>query len=198
VAVGECGLDFNRDFSPRPEQERWFEAQLALAAEVGRPVFLHQRDAHRRFLEILRPWRDRLTGGVAHCFTGGPEEVRDLLDLDLHVGVTGWIGDERRGEALRAAVRQIPLDRLLLETDAPYLLPRDVRPKPPKGRNEPAFLPLVLQEVARQVGLPPQEIAERTTENARRLFWLASNTMGTWTGHLAGTRGKPGKAKVQD
>lgn len=172
VAVGECGLDFFRDFSPRDAQVEAFGAQLELAADTRLPVFLHQRDAHEEFLRQLTRARDRLVGGVAHCFTGGPEEAQSYLDLDLYIGVTGWICDDRRGEALRAAVAGIPVDRLLLETDAPYLLPRDLDP-PPKGRrNEPSFLPHVLERVARETGRPAEEIAEATTANAERLFRL--------------------------
>src|SRR5262245_50360377 len=97
VAVGECGLDYNRDFSPRPVQDRWFEAQVALAADLGLPLFLHERDAHARFVEILRPYRPRLAAAVVHCFTGTAAELDAYLAMDLHVGVTGWICDERRG-----------------------------------------------------------------------------------------------------
>ena len=173
VAVGECGLDFFRDFAPRDAQERAFGAQLALATEVGKPVFLHQRDAHAQFVDILAPFRDRLTGGVAHCFTGGARELRDYLDLDLYIGITGWVCDERRGDALRSALPQIPLNRLLIETDAPYLLPRDLVAKPRNRRNEPAFLPHVLERIAAHMNEPIEAIAEATTENAERLFALA-------------------------
>ena len=172
VAVGECGLDFFRDFSPREAQRHAFRRQLELAAEVGKPVFLHQRDAHAEFVETLTPIRDRLPGGVAHCFTGGPEELRAYLDLGLHVGVTGWVCDERRGEALREAVPEIPLDRLLIETDAPYLLPKDLAPKPQTRRNEPALLPHVLDRVAALLGTSVETVARATTANAERLFGL--------------------------
>lgn len=148
VAVGECGLDFNRDFSPRPQQEAVFEAQLALAAELQKPVFMHCRDAHERFLAILKPWRDKLPAAVLHCFTGSEQELKDCLALDLHIGITGWICDERRGTGLRNIVRHIPGNRLMIETDCPYLLPRDLRPKPKSSRNEPAYLPHIAQAVA--------------------------------------------------
>jgi TatD DNase family protein len=172
VAVGECGLDFFRDFSPRDAQERAFAAQLELAAEVGKPVFLHQRDAHERFVAILADVRDRLSGGVAHCFTGGPAELRDYLDLDLHIGVTGWVCDERRGQALRDALPQIPRDRLLLETDAPYLLPRDLAAPPRDRRNEPSFLVHIVERVAAEMGIPAETIGRAATQNAERLFQL--------------------------
>ena len=172
VAIGECGLDFNRDFSPRDSQARAFEAQLAIAAEVELPVFLHERDATRRFREILTPWRDRLVGGVVHCFTGSEEALRSWLELDMYIGITGWICDERRGQQLQQLVGQIPLDRLLLETDSPWLLPRDLRPRPKKGRNEPAFLPHICEAVARFGGHSVIDVAQASTANTRRLFGL--------------------------
>ena len=172
VAVGECGLDFFRDYSPRDAQRRAFAAQLELAADVRKPVFLHQRDAHEEFVSMLAPLRARLTGGVAHCFTGGPHELRAYLELDLYIGVTGWVCDERRGAALRAAVPLIPLDRLLVETDAPYLLPRDLQPRPQSRRNEPRFLVQVLERVAALRAESIDVVAQATTANAERLFGL--------------------------
>ena len=173
VAVGECGLDFFRDYSPRPRQHEAFEAQLELAIEVGKPVFLHQRDAHEEFVAALKPIRTRLVGGVAHCFTGGPTELAAYLDLGLYIGVTGWVCDERRGSELRAALPSIPLDRLLVETDAPYLLPRDLATKPATRRNEPAYLAHVVERVAAEMNQPVEAIAAATTANAERLFGLA-------------------------
>jgi TatD DNase family protein len=172
VAVGECGLDFNRNYSARQDQEIWFETQLELAEQTGLPVFLHQRDAHGRFLEILSRHRHRLCGAVAHCFTGGPEELAAYLDLDLHVGVTGWICDERRGAALREAVARIPPRRLMLETDAPYLLPRDLRPAPKGRRNEPMYLAHICAAVARYSGRTAEEVAAASTATAKAFFRL--------------------------
>jgi len=174
VAVGECGLDFFRDYSPRAAQRRAFAAQLELAADVGKPVFLHQRDSHDEFVAMLEPRVASLVGGVAHCFTGGPTELDAYLDLGLYIGVTGWVCDERRGADLRAAVPRIPLDRLLIETDAPYLLPRDLPAKPQGRRNEPQYLTHVLERVATLVGQPAETIARETTANAERLFGLGS------------------------
>jgi len=173
VAVGECGLDFFRDFSPRDAQKRAFVAQLDLAVELQLPVFLHQREAHGCFVELLSPRRSALAGGVAHCFTGGPRELDDYLKLDLYIGVTGWLCDEQRGEALREAVGQIPRDRLLIETDAPYLLPKDLPDKPRGRRNEPANLPHILHRIAALRSEPVAELARATRENAERLFKLA-------------------------
>jgi TatD DNase family protein len=172
VAVGECGLDYFRDYSPRDAQQRAFAAQLELAAEVGKPVFLHQRDAHADFVAMLEPLRAALAGGVAHCFTGGPQELEAYLALDLYVGVTGWVCDERRGAELRAAVPLIPRERLLIETDAPYLLPRDLVPKPKTRRNEPQLLAHVLERVAMLRNEPAADVARATTANAERLFGL--------------------------
>jgi len=170
AAIGETGLDFNRNFSAPKAQERAFADQLELAVETGLPVFLHQRDAHGRFLDILRDYRDHLVDAVAHCFTGGREELWPYLDLDLHVGVTGWICDDKRGAALRECVADVPPSRLMIETDAPFLTPRDLSPKPKNGRNEPAFLPHVLEAVARHTGRPPEQVARETAATAERFF----------------------------
>jgi TatD DNase family protein len=170
AAAGECGLDFFRNFSPHADQERVFRMQLELAARFRKPVFLHQRDAHADFIRILREYGPRLAGGVAHCFTGNAAELADYLALGLHIGITGWICDERRGLHLRELVPSIPLERLMLETDAPYLLPRDLQPRPRSRRNEPRFLPHVLAAVADARGEPAATIARVTTENAFRVF----------------------------
>ncbi|MCC6995882.1 MAG: TatD family hydrolase [Deltaproteobacteria bacterium] len=169
-AIGECGLDFNRDFSPRPDQERAFRQQLELAASLGLPVFLHERDAHERFLAILGGLRARLPAAVVHCFTGTRAELDAYLAIDCHIGITGWICDERRGHHLAELVSRVPRDRLMLETDGPFLLPRDLRPRPADGRNEPAFLPHVLAAVARATGRPAAEVAADTTATAARFF----------------------------
>jgi len=180
VAVGECGLDFERDFSPRPAQEAAFEAQLALAAELGRPVFLHQRGAWGRFAAILGPWIPRLPAAVLHCFTEAPDRARAALDLGCKLGITGWICDERRGGPLREAVAALPLDRLMIETDAPYLSPRDITAQAVPGlsrarllrRNEPAALPWICEAVAHCGGWTPAAVAEASTATARRVFGL--------------------------
>jgi len=171
-AIGETGLDFNRDFSPRPTQEKVFNAHLAMACDIGKPVFLHQRDAHSRFLPILKEFRDQLAGGVVHCFTDNRQALYDYLDMDMYIGITGWICDERRGKELQTLVRDIPADRLLLETDAPYLVPRTLKPRPKTRRNEPAWLTEVLQVTARCRDTDERRLALQTTDNARRLFSL--------------------------
>jgi TatD DNase family protein len=172
VAVGECGLDYFRNFSPHADQLRTFELQLELAAETGKPVFMHQRDAHTDFMPVLRRYRDRISAGVVHCFTGEDEEVREYLDMDLYIGITGWLCDERRGTHLRDLVKLIPPDRLMLETDAPYLLPRDLKPMPKDRRNEPAYLPHILQTAASCTGRAAENVAAETTANAARFFKL--------------------------
>jgi len=172
VAAGECGLDYFRDFSPRPVQQNAFHRQLELAAKVEKPVFLHQRDAHDDFLAILREHRKTLVGGVAHCFTGGAHELTAYLGLGFAIGITGWICDERRGAHLLPLVRDIPADRLLLETDGPYLLPRDLSPKPASRRNEPAYLPHIAEVVARARGELVTDLARSSTAATRKLFGL--------------------------
>ena len=176
VALGECGLDYNRDFSPRETQRSCFSAQLELAAELKKPVFMHQRDAHADFLACLRPWRAQLSRGVVHCFTGSRDELRDYLDQDLYIGVTGWICDERRGMELRELVREIPLNRLLIETDAPYLLPRDLKPKPKSRRNEPFHLPHIASVIAECMGIERAQVIRHSTDNAQYFFGFPPTT----------------------
>lgn len=172
VAIGECGLDFNRDFSPREKQKYAFEAQLELAAELGLPAFMHERDAHDEFLRILQRYRDDLKAAVIHCFTGEQSQLQNYLELDLYVGITGWICDERRGHHLHEFVGLIPDDRLLIETDAPYLLPRDLKPKPKDRRNEPAHLPHICRAIAHHRDINETELARLSVANAARLFAL--------------------------
>jgi TatD DNase family protein len=170
--VGEAGLDYNRDYSPRPTQRHAFVQQMQLAAELGLPLFLHQRDAHGDFTALLREHRNALAPVVVHCFTGDLEQLDSYLDLDLHIGITGWICDERRGRHLCDLLPRIPRRRLMLETDAPYLVPRDLRPQPRDRRNEPAFLPHILNTVAACLGRTPECVAEDTTRTARDFFSL--------------------------
>lgn len=174
VAVGETGLDFYRDLSPRTVQERAFIRQLEIAVDIGKPVFLHERDAYPRFAEILRVFRPRLTGAVVHCFTGSREALNTYLELDCYIGITGWICDERRGALLRELAREVPADRLLVETDAPYLLPHVLKAKSKSRRNEPAFLREVLNTLAQVRSEPATDLAARTAANSRRFFQLPS------------------------
>ncbi|MFY9225499.1 MAG: TatD family hydrolase [Blastocatellia bacterium] len=172
VAVGECGLDYNRDFSPRPVQDKWFEAQIQLACELKKPLFLHERDAHQRFVEILKSHQNQLDKVVVHCFTGNGHELKVYLDMGFYIGITGWICDERRGRHLQDLVKKIPLDKLMLETDAPFLTPRDLNPKPKDNRNEPSFLLHISNSIAKLLGKSQVEIAQITTNNAEQFFNL--------------------------
>ena len=172
VAVGECGLDYYRDLAPRHAQRRAFERQLELAVACGKPLFLHQRDAHADFMDVMRGFEGRLGAVVVHCFTGTGQELAEVVAQGWYVGITGWLCDERRGAHLREIVTTIPADRLLVETDAPYLLPRSLRPMPPHRRNEPMFLPHIVAELARDRGESLGDTAAATTANARRFFGL--------------------------
>lgn len=173
VAVGECGLDYFRDFSPRIDQRKAFERQLELAVTCQKPVFLHQREAHADFVAILKDYRTHLSGAVVHCFTDTREAMLDYLALDCYIGITGWICDERRGHHLKDFVAEIPLDRLMIETDAPYLKPRDLRPKVKSHRNEPQWLPWIAKTVADCRGITVDVLAQQTTANAKAFFGLS-------------------------
>ncbi|EGW0131217.1 hydrolase TatD [Salmonella enterica] len=142
VAIGECRLDFNRNFSTPQEQERAFQAQLQIAAELQMPIFMHCRDAHERFLALLDPWLDSLPGAILHCFTGSRQQMQACVDRGLYIGITGWVCDERR----------------------------DLTPKPTSRRNEPAYLPHILERIALWRGEDPQWLAAMTDANARTLF----------------------------
>jgi TatD DNase family protein len=168
VAIGECGLDYDRNFSPPDLQRRAFEAQLEIAASLSMPVYLHERDAHEDFVRILERWRSKLPRAVLHCFTGSGAELDRCLALDLHIGITGWICDERRGTHLRDLVKRIPRGRLMVETDAPYIVPRDLHPRP--TRSEPAFVRHVAEAVARARGETMDDLAAHTTETTRIFF----------------------------
>ncbi|MGI9295548.1 MAG: TatD family hydrolase [Pseudomonadales bacterium] len=173
VAVGETGLDFNRNYSPAGSQQDAFEQQLELAAELQLPVFVHERDAHQRLHEMLKDYRDQLVDVVVHCFTGVKTELHSYLDLDLHIGITGWICDERRGKHLHDLVADIPANRLMLETDAPYLLPRDYPEKSSlqsARRNEPCTLRHIAETVAGLRGVELETLAAQTSQTAQAFF----------------------------
>lgn len=186
VSLGECGLDYHRDLSPRQTQRRVFAAQLTLAAELGKPVFLHQRSAHDDFLPILREFRPHLVNACVHCFTDTQAAMEAYIALDCYVGITGWVCDARRGQPLRDVVPHIPIDRLLIETDAPYLLPhtlpRGQRPGQRQSdkpgidgrRNEPGYLPWVARSLAELRGVSEAELVAQTVANTRRCFALAA------------------------
>ena len=170
VAIGECGLDYDRDFSPRDVQRRWFVKQAELAVELSLPLFLHERDAFSDFSIILREYISSVPAAVVHCFTGSGEELECYLSLGCYIGITGWICDERRGKHLKELVKIIPPDRLLLETDSPYLLPRDLPFKVRGKRNESKYLPHIAETVAGILGKDPAKLAKETFENSARFF----------------------------
>lgn len=174
VAVGETGLDFFRDISDRKKQEAAFIAHIELAIKHGKPLFLHQRDSHSRFLPIMKEYRHHLEKAVVHCFTDSKEALFDYLDLDLHIGITGWLADERRGSHLIPLMTSIPRDRLMIETDGPYLLPRNIRPKPKSRRNEPKYLPYVALALAQALQTDTQAVQNSTCATARAFFDLPS------------------------
>ena len=174
VAVGEMGLDFYRDLSPRDVQRRAFQAQLAWAAKLGKPVVIHDRDAHDEIMDILAGWAASaadgpLTGrlGVLHTFSGNLAMAERAIDLGFYISIAGPV-TYRNARQLPDIVRALPLDRLLVETDCPFLAPHPYRGK----RNEPAYVQLVAERIAELRGLCPEDLAEATTANAQRLFQL--------------------------
>jgi len=169
-AIGECGLDFNRNFSDPTQQVNVFSEQVMLAAKLQMPLFLHQRDAFEPWFDILSPYIGKVPAMIAHCFTGSRDELLKCLSADMYIGITGWLCDERRGQPLRDIVSLIPLNRLLIETDAPYLTPRTIRPKPKSSRNEPSYLPYIINEIANITGLDQEEIAWQTRRNTENVF----------------------------
>lgn len=172
VAVGETGLDYFRNFSPKEAQIFSFEQHIKIAIEAQMPMFLHQRDSHEDFFAIIKEHRDSLSDVVVHCFTDTKKALFDYLDLDCHIGITGWICDERRGTHLRELVKNIPLNRLMIETDAPYLMPRDLKPKPKSRRNEPKYLPHIASVIAELLDLPVDEFIQSTEKTTRHFFQI--------------------------
>lgn len=170
VAIGECGLDYNRNYSPQNIQRKWFKKQLELAEELDMPVFLHDRESYSDFSKILREFPNVAKKSVVHCFTGDKYEVEDYLSLGCFIGVTGWICDERRGDELREAVKHIPPNKLMIETDGPFLIPRDLKPKPKKHRNEPKYLPHILNIIAKEMNLDSNDLGIQVYENTRKFF----------------------------
>ena len=170
VAIGECGLDYNRNFSPQPLQRKWFEAQVELAQRLDMPLFLHEREAHQDLVDILRKHEDVLEKSVVHCFTGTKTEAENYIDLGCFIGVTGWICDMRRGRNLQEAVSAIPPEKLMIETDAPFLIPKNFDEKPKKNRNEPKYLPHILETIAICMGLDSEELARQVNKNTKEFF----------------------------
>jgi len=173
VAVGECGLDYNRNFSSPKAQRIAFEQQLSMAVETRKPLFLHCRDAFTDFHDMLTPVVADGARGVVHCFTGNRTEAEAFLAMGLDIGITGWVTDLKRGHALREALPAIPMDRLHLETDAPYLFPKNAEMR--RGHNEPANLPWVAASVAELLGCDIDELTQACSSNSRRMFGLPGN-----------------------
>jgi TatD DNase family protein len=178
IAIGECGLDYERDFSPRPVQRLWFEKQIELAAELGMPLFLHERGAFDDFSAVLKQHAAGIKNFAVHCFTGGRRELESYLSLGAYIGITGWFCDERRGAHLWDIAGEIPAGRLMVETDAPFLLPRDL-PRPESvmrggrsGRNEPQYLPHIVGAIAAQTGKDPEQLAGETFAATRQFFGI--------------------------
>ena len=177
VAIGEAGLDFNRNFSPPADQRDVFAAQVELAGRLDMPLFVHDRDSEGETARLLAEHRAKPDRVVIHCFTGSAEDLDTWLHAGYYIGITGWICDPRRGGELRTLAPRIPSDRLLIETDAPYLMPRTMRSKPRSRRNEPAFLIEVANALAELRGTAAAELAETTAENARRAFRLPAGAL---------------------
>jgi len=171
-AIGECGLDFNRNFSTPMNQRRIFKEQVELAQKLQLPLFLHQRDAFSDWFDILTPYIKHIPNMVSHCFTGTSDELDLCLEADMYIGITGWICDERRGSELRDIVGKIPLNRLMIETDAPYLTPRTIRPKPKSSRNEPSYLTYIVNEIAKLTDYSETDIIKQTTKNTQKVFGI--------------------------
>jgi len=179
-AVGEMGLDFNRNYSPPDRQIEVFRAQIQLACEIGKPAFVHDRDSRGMVFELLSEYADTLAGVVVHCFTGSQEDLARYLDAGFYIGITGWVCDERRGQPLRDLVPDIPLDKLLVESDAPFLRPHNAPTSTAvagnhKRRNEPALLGSIIEKLAELVELAPADVAKATHQNASELFDLPEN-----------------------
>ena len=169
VAIGECGLDYFRNLSPKEKQLSVFKSHLEIAKETELPLFLHQRDAHEDFVNCLNDMLDRPIHGVAHCFTGNVDQMKTYLDMGLYIGITGWICDERRNDELIKAVKQLPLDRVLIETDSPYLIPRSLKKS---RRNEPMHLPIIAEKLAIEMDIELSSLVAYTVSNSKKLFNL--------------------------
>ena len=174
-AIGECGLDYNRDFSPRDIQRKWFRKQAELASEFSLPLFIHERDAHDDLIIILNDHISSVPAVVIHCFTGNRDQLERYLSLGFYIGITGWISDPKRGKELRELVKIIPSDRLMIESDGPYLLPGNIPFKVKNKRNEPKFLPYILDTIAELLGKDNEVLAGETYKNSLRFFGIGEN-----------------------
>ena len=169
-AIGETGLDFFRNLSTYEEQIFAFEEQIKIAIDTNKPLFLHQRDSHDDFIKILRKYSSDINKSVIHCFTGTKEQLNDYLELDCYIGVTGWICDAKRNVELRKTIKNIPLERLMIETDCPYLIPKNLEEKPKNNRNEPTYLNHIANEVATLMKKDINDIREKTYKTSLSFF----------------------------
>ena len=169
-AIGETGLDYFRNISPPEVQRDSFEMHIEAAKELQKPLYLHQRDAHEDFIAIIKNNIQSFPQFVVHCFTGTQKQLDDYLELGAFIGLTGWICDEKRNQDLRASIKNIPLNRLMLETDCPYLMPKNLPNKPSKNINEPKFLPHIASEVSNLMEISIDELRESTSRNAEIFF----------------------------
>lgn len=167
VAVGEIGLDYYWDKMPRQTQKEWFVRQLALAKEVDLPVIIHSREAAKDTFEIMKSEHAHTTGGVIHCFSNSREMARDYLDLGYYIGIGGVV-TFKNARVMKEVAAYVPLDRILVETDCPYLAPTPFRGK----RNSSLYLPYIIEEIARLKGISAQEVEETTYQNAMRMYRL--------------------------
>lgn len=170
-AIGECGLDYDRDFSPREVQRKWFQEQILLAEELHMPLFLHERAAFTDFKKMMLEHKEICSRSVVHCFTGNGTELQQYLKMGFFIGITGWICDERRGQHLKTLIKMIPLDRLMIETDAPFLIPRDLKTN--SRRNEPIYLRHILKTIAKCLNKEEEELAEIVTNNTKAFFQIS-------------------------
>jgi len=169
LSIGECGLDYYRDYSTHQEQLFCFEEQLKIAKSTGLPIFLHEREAHNDFVMMLKRYILEIEKSVVHCFTGKKSELKTYLDMGCYIGITGWISDLNRGKHLHDLIKYIPEDRLMIETDAPYLTPKNI-PFKNNGINEPSFLNYVAQSIAECLNKDINHIKEITINNTKKFF----------------------------
>ena len=169
-AVGETGLDFFRNLSSYENQLNAFEQQIIISIENNLPLFLHQREAHDDFIKIIDRYISDINKGVVHCFTGTQSQLNDYLERDLYIGLTGWVCDERRNKDLRQSIKDIPIDKLMIETDAPYLIPRSLEIKPKNNRNEPQFLPHIADEIAALINVDQKDFNKQVFNNSKSFF----------------------------
>ena len=169
-AIGETGLDFFRNLSTYEEQIFAFEEQIQIAINLNKPLFLHQRDSHDDFIKILKKYSSNINKAVVHCFTGTQEQLDDYLELDCYIGVTGWICDKKRNVELRKTIKNIPLSKLMVETDSPYLIPKDLADKPKNNRNEPSNLNHIVSEIALLMQIDEKILRKQTYKNTINFF----------------------------